>query len=73
VRDRDRRAQDHGVARASARADEVRRDHRLPVAGRQRVQRSPAERAEEQQHEHPVARRRVLEQTRETVGPDLTG
>ena len=44
VRDGDDAAERDGVARRPARADEVRGDHRLAVAGRERVQRAPAER-----------------------------
>ena len=51
----------------AARADQVGGDHRLAVAGRQRVQRAPAEGGEEQEHQHALARRGVLEQAGEAV------
>ena len=41
-----------GVARRAARADEVGGDHRLAVAGRQRVQRAPAERGQQQEQQN---------------------
>ena len=63
VRDGDGRAEHERVARAAARADEVGGDHRLAVAGRERVQRAPAERGEQQQDEQAVA----LEQRGEAV------
>ena len=57
-------AERDGIPRAAARADEVRRDHALAVAGRERVHRAPAERGEQQEHEHAVAVEQRLEAVR---------
>ena len=52
------RAERDRVPRRAARADEVAGDHRLAVAGRERVERAPAERCEQQQDSTPWPRRR---------------
>ena len=54
VGDRDGEAEREGVARRAARADEVRGDHRLAVAGRERVEHPPRERAEEEDEQDPA-------------------
>ena len=65
VRDRHGGAERHGVPRRPARADQVRGHHRLAVARRERVQRAPGERGQQQQDEHALARRGGAERARE--------
>ncbi len=55
------------MPRPSPGADEVRGDHGLAVAGRQRVQCAPAEGSKEQKHEHALAGRRALEEALEAA------
>ena len=67
VRDRDDRPERHRVAGGAARAHQVGGDHRLAVAGRERVQRAPAERGEQEEQEHALAGGRALEDAGEAV------
>ena len=65
VRDRHGQPERDGVARGAARADEVGGDHRLAVAGRQRVHRAPSEgREQEQQRARPGRRPRARRPSR---------
>ena len=65
--DRHDRAERHRLPWRAARPDEIGRHHRLPVPGRERVHGAPAERREQQQHEHALAGRRVAEHLREAL------
>ena len=69
MRDRDGRAQRGRVLRGPARADEVRGDHGLAVAGGERVHRAPPERGEQQQDQHALAGGGVLEEAGEAGLP----
>ena len=57
-------AERDGVPRAAARADEVGRDHRLAVPRRERVQRTPAERREQEQQQDALRRPAASANTR---------
>ena len=67
VRDRHGQPECNGMARRAARSDQVRRHHRLAVAGRQGVDRAPAEGREQEHQEHALAGGRALEDPAEAV------
>ena len=67
VRDRHRQPQHHRVGGRAARAHEVGRDHALPVTGRERVQRAPPGRGQQEQHEHAATGGGVGEELGEAV------
>src|SRR5205807_9717142 len=52
---------------------EIRSDHRLPMSGRERVERTPAEGGEEEEDEQAVAGERPLEDTGEAVPAPVRG
>jgi hypothetical protein len=55
------------MAAAPAGADQIGRDHRLAVAGRQRMERAPAEGGEQEEQQDAVARGRALEDRGEAI------
>ena len=59
MRDRDRSTEEERVARRPLRAHEVRRDHRLPVAGREGMRGAP-ERSDQEGHEEHAHREVAL-------------
>ncbi len=61
------------MSRLALRPDQVGGDHRLAVAGRERVQRAPAEGREQQDEQHALAGRRLLEERGEAVAPGAAG
>ena len=67
VGDRDGGAEDHGMARAAAGADQIGGHHGLAMAGRERVKRSPSEGGEEQQQENALAGGGALEEAFEAA------
>ncbi len=69
----DDRPERHRVARRSPRPDEVGGDHRLAVSRRERVQRAPPERGQQQEDEDPLAGGGVGEGAAQPLGDRAAG